>query len=156
VTKWQRGKFCPNTSVSPASFILPTAPSSFTIRDGYSRPNSGRRAKWTQSNPTPKNTQIKSQARKQLKRAASRAVAHSRCLHFQPENANDTSLRNVVWVSTEVDGVISQETASMRSFSVRQLLRVCHVNTGAEERMRPTYRFHTDCAWAESVDFVLT
>jgi hypothetical protein len=36
-------------------FIPPAAPHSSIIRDWYNRPISGRRTKWTQSHPTPRN-----------------------------------------------------------------------------------------------------
>jgi hypothetical protein len=35
--------------------IPPTVPHSSSIIRGYNRPNSGRRTKWTQSHPTPRN-----------------------------------------------------------------------------------------------------
>jgi hypothetical protein len=40
----------------PLPFLIPTTPqSSSTIRGWYNRPNIGRRTKWTQSHPTPRN-----------------------------------------------------------------------------------------------------
>jgi hypothetical protein len=51
------GRFSPNISVSFPILIPPTVPHSPTsiIQGWYNRPISGRRTKWTQSHPTPRN-----------------------------------------------------------------------------------------------------
>jgi hypothetical protein len=59
-TKWRWGRFSLSTSVSCASsqFLIPPTASrspSTIIRGWYNRPNSGWRAKWTQSHCTPRN-----------------------------------------------------------------------------------------------------
>jgi hypothetical protein len=52
-TTWHWDKFSLSTSVSPANSTAPH--SSSIIRGWYNRPISGRRTKWTQSHPTPRN-----------------------------------------------------------------------------------------------------
>jgi hypothetical protein len=55
-TKWHWGRFSPNTSVSPANFHSTDCSTLIVYHPGwYNRPNIGRRTKWTQSYPTPRN-----------------------------------------------------------------------------------------------------
>jgi hypothetical protein len=80
-TKWHWGRLSPSTSVSSANYHSTDCSTFVIIRRWYSRPISGRRTKWTQSHPTPRN-------KKKKKKLSAIDRAYSLSLKDRKDNSN--------------------------------------------------------------------
>jgi hypothetical protein len=79
-TKWHRGRFSPSTSASSANSHSTDCSTLIIYHPGlaiiYNRPVSGRRTKWTQSHPTPRNLK-KTSAKVQKAIVSPQAISES-------------------------------------------------------------------------------